>query len=694
MSVPQEIQALLDKNEFDAVEDAWLARLAENPGDSAYFGTVGRALGRAGEEERARFLLEMVDEEHAGSGAWEKRLELLRLAGTLYRASDELHPAILTTLDEIHAGSPSYQQMAEKVGLHRAIDDIPKTWKKVDRLKSLLAFDIGSIVYLEGKGAGRVAEVNMALESFKVELEQHGELRVGFGGAAKLLQPLPVGHILRRRLEERDELVRLRDSEAAELLRVVLTSYEKPRSGAEIRRDLAGIVDEGGWSSWWSAVRKHPQVLTAPGKRHAYSWAASQDHAQDAVWEAFEAAEPRKRIDLLRQNAGRDEKLKGRMAEALAATAAAAAAGDPGLACEIYFGLERYATSPGQVPWSPSALLAQVSDKEAGALAAGIKDRVQRERIYQLAREKRRGYPQLAVQLLWQEEEARALDRLAASLEEDAPELLGSYLDQLLSQPKKNPAAFTWLAERAADRPEWLRRNPPRLLKQILWALGSAESFAAMKSRLQPLMESGGTLPRLLSHMSEEQAVQAAETLRKTAALVDHQRKPLLNALYLRFPSLREEEAPLYATAESIARKRQELRQIAEEEIPANRRAIETAREMGDLRENFEYKSARDRHEFLSARATTLDQDLRRVRPIDPSGVTGNEIVIGSRVRFESPRGGSRALTILGPWDSKPEEDILSNESDLAKALLGTALGKEVEIGGETYRVAAIEPAL
>ena len=173
----------------------------------------------------------------------------------------------------------------------------------------------------------------------------------------------------------------------------------------------------------------------------------------------------------------------------------------------------------------------------------------------------------------------------------------------------------------------------------------------------------------------EEQAARFAETLAKTAAILDYQRQPLLNALYLRFPSLREEkEAPLYATPDVIEEKRAELRKIVEEELPANRRAIQEAREHGDLRENFEYKSARQRHEYLSARASALDQDLRRVRPIDPSIVDGTEVVIGSRVLFEGKAGKRRKITILGPWDSLPEEDVLSNESELAQSILGAPL--------------------
>ncbi len=692
MAIPKDIQRHLDTQAFDAVEDAWLTHLEENPEDIAYFAAIGRALERAGEGERSRFLLEMVDEQLRDGGRWPARLELLRACGGLVCDAGALHPEILSTLAELYGEYPSYEQLVDKVGLHRAIDDMPKIWKKADRLAGLLDFDIGSIVHLEGKGAGRVTEVNMALESFKVEFEGQPELRVGFGGAAKLLQPLSPGHFLRRKLEDRPAVEKLRDSSPAELLKAVLESYDGPRTGAEIRRDVSGLVVEKKWNSWWTSARKHPQVLAAPSRRGAYTWAASTGHAQDAVWQAFEDAEPRPKLELLRKNAARDRGLKVRMSRVLASLATKAVDDDPGLACEIWFNLKKYGVLDGEVAWAPAALVVRLTDEELVALGASVRDRAVRERTYTLARGRRTDWPPLAVRLLWQETEPRVLDNLFDGLVETSPETSSSFFDQLISRPRKNPAAFTWLAERAKDEPPWLGRNPLRFLKQILWSLTS-DDFSPFKGRLTPLFESGSTVPRLLGHLSEEQAAPAAEALNKSVSLLDYQRKPLLNALYLRFPSLREdEEVPLYATLESIAAKREELRQMVEEEMPANRRAIETAREHGDLRENFEYKSARDRHEYLSARATVLDRDLRRVRPIDPEAVDGSEVVIGSRVSFEGDGGASRALTILGPWNSLPEEGILSNESEIAQALLGCKVGEQADLDDGTYRITAIEP--
>jgi transcription elongation GreA/GreB family factor len=161
--------------------------------------------------------------------------------------------------------------------------------------------------------------------------------------------------------------------------------------------------------------------------------------------------------------------------------------------------------------------------------------------------------------------------------------------------------------------------------------------------------------------------------------------------LELRFPSLRQEsEVALYATPASIESRRIELKRLLEEEIPANRKAIEEARAMGDLRENFEYKSARQRHEYLASRTGALDRDLRRVRPLDPATIDTNEVRIGTRLGLRGADGSERTLTVLGPWETKPEEGVVSYESELGLSLLGKKVGDAVEVEGVPYTLTAI----
>src|SRR6185295_20071492 len=153
--------------------------------------------------------------------------------------------------------------------------------------------------------------------------------------------------------------------------------------------------------------------------------------------------------------------------------------------------------------------------------------------------------------------------------------------------------------------------------------------------------------------------------------LEPYQREQLVNAIHLRFEALRKETGPppIYATREAVESKRGELQQILSVDIPANRKASEEARALGDLRENFEYKSARQRHEYLAARAAGLHRDLGRARPIDAAKVDSTAVHVGTRVVLRGPGGEERAFTLLGPWDSKPEEGVLSHESELATSL-------------------------
>ncbi len=64
----------------------------------------------------------------------------------------------------------------------------------------------------------------------------------------------------------------------------------------------------------------------------------------------------------------------------------------------------------------------------------------------------------------------------------------------------------------------------------------------------------------------------------------------------------------------------------------------------------------------------------------------------GCRLELEGEGEERRTLTILGPWESQPENDIISYESDLAQQIQGKSVGDTVEIAGKSFRVAKIEP--
>ena len=703
MAISPDIRKTLEKHDYESIEDRWLARLAEDPEDLDWYVGVARALSGVAEDERARFLLEMLDEALREQARWGTRLAMLRRAGSLLLEPEALHPAILETLEALHGDTPSYQAMVLAVRLDRAPHDLAKAWEKVDRLRELVPYDVGAVVWMKGKGAGRVVEMNLELEGFRVDFPGQAALSVGFRAAPKMLEPLPEGHVLRRKTEEPEALAALAEADPPALLRVVLESFGRPMTGGEVREAVQGVVPEERWAAWWGAARKHPQVdARGGGGRQTYAWVASEGHALEAVWGRFAKASPREKVALVRKEADRDPALAGRMVGELARLARGAAGKDPGLAFEIALALEGApgaSTEKGGEPAgtgagpTPAELIAGTEDPKR--LLAGIEDRNARERAYTLVRELREDWPAVYASQLGRETEPRLFDRLADALAAEAPQELYRFTDTVAGQPSKNPAAFAWLAERAAEHPELRRRAPLRLLEQILGALVD-KRFTPFRVRLARQAESGGTLPRLLDLLEARHAARAEEAIHRAAGLEAYQREALTNAIHLRFPVLRAEEESrvIYSTPEAIEARRQELSHLVKTELPANRKAIEEARAMGDLRENFEYKAARQRHEYLSSRQAQLERELTLARPIEAAHLDPSTVRIGTRVELAPAGAGApaRTITILGPWDSKPEEDVLAYESDLAKALLGKAPGETVEIGGEAYEVQAIRP--
>lgn len=130
----------------------------------------------------------------------------------------------------------------------------------------------------------------------------------------------------------------------------------------------------------------------------------------------------------------------------------------------------------------------------------------------------------------------------------------------------------------------------------------------------------------------------------------------------------------------SYRERREQLEKIIQVDLPAIAKEIAVARSYGDLRENFEYKAAKDMQRLLLARRAELEDMLARVRPTDFSEAAANVAGIGTTIVLEYPDGRREQFHILGEWDQLPEKQIISSNTRLAKAVAGKAPGETVRI--------------
>lgn len=138
-----------------------------------------------------------------------------------------------------------------------------------------------------------------------------------------------------------------------------------------------------------------------------------------------------------------------------------------------------------------------------------------------------------------------------------------------------------------------------------------------------------------------------------------------------------------------------ELKQLKSEERPAIIQAIAEARELGDLKENAEYHSAREKQGFIEGRIKELEAVLSLVEVIDPTKLSGS-IKFGATVTLvDEDTDEEKTWQIVGEHEANIEKGLLNIKSPIARALIGKEEGDSVEVrtpGGEkSYEVLDIK---
>jgi len=114
---------------------------------------------------------------------------------------------------------------------------------------------------------------------------------------------------------------------------------------------------------------------------------------------------------------------------------------------------------------------------------------------------------------------------------------------------------------------------------------------------------------------------------------------------------------------------------------------IKIARSFGDLSENSEYDSAKEEQAFVEGRITTLENMIRNAKIIEESELDSDIVSLGKTVTFvELPDGDEETYSIVGSAEADPFEGKISNDSPIAKSLIGKRIGDEVAVqtpGGE-----------
>ncbi|HXW59127.1 MAG TPA: transcription elongation factor GreA [Solirubrobacteraceae bacterium] len=134
-------------------------------------------------------------------------------------------------------------------------------------------------------------------------------------------------------------------------------------------------------------------------------------------------------------------------------------------------------------------------------------------------------------------------------------------------------------------------------------------------------------------------------------------------------------------TPEGLSNLKDELELLSTAKRREVAERIKEAREFGDIAENSEYDDAKNEQAMLEARIAALQEKLRLATVIQADDLSNDVVQIGSVVHVKDEKTGKSAkYTIVGSAEASPQENKLSNESPVGRALLGRRRNETVAV--------------
>lgn len=529
------------------------------------------------------------------------------------------------------------------------------------------------------------------------------------------LEILPEKHLLVRKETETAKIQDLIENNPAQLVVDALGTYpNNAATGVELENLFSSVIGADKFKRWWTAAKKQlagDARVAVPAKRtEVYVLRDEPVNVEDELVEQFKnTRSPRRRLLIAAEilSTAKKKDLKPLAAELL--TDVAAIVKDT----QVLEQAERL-----QGAWVRNDLAA-LAGQDFAALEPKVEELVSNERDLQAIAEKLpTGYHVRLLDLILVAHPTAWKELVFNLLKLSSGKFTTECVNFLIDNECGNEITSTfqrWQVEQNLRAPVllWIVKNRttrkfsrllneligPRLLTAILFAI-DYEALQTAGARRMPLAdilsEDTDLIPDLLSTADPETARDLANTLLLNQGFEELTKKSLLARFIKLFPGIQslvasdegDKGEALLVSKESYGRKREEYDTIVTKKIPENSKAIAAAREHGDLRENSEYKMAKQDQTLLLAQKSQLESELGSARVTDFKDTTADSVGVGSIVELRD-LGSKKVATfsILGAWDSDPEHNILSYKTPLGQALLSKKAGDEVKvnIGGEAH---------
>jgi transcription elongation GreA/GreB family factor len=577
----------------------------------------------------------------------------------------------------------------------------------------------GGYVVHKSWGFGQIDSINFLVNQITIDFRGKKAHTMQLQYAAESLQPINTDHILAQKAADLAGVKTRAREDPIGLVRTILSSFGGKASQDQITQALVPeVFAETEFKKWWEATKKALKQdghFAVPSKKSEpfELRSAPVSHADQYIETFNQARQLKDQLSALDQILKNLPEFSDPVAQLTPILAVADSQARKNQRLNVAHSLEFLIARDEIIEKTPGLA------KSEGAVAVDqlLRDEERRlaELIADLPASKHKrvlseipaafgdDWPVKALQLVMRGS-TRVVTEAARLLEEKGKlDVLLTGLDKAIRDHSISSESLIWLGkEREGVFAELVN---PRLFSAIIGALERDQFDETKRDRRlhDLLLNDKELLPDLIASAAHEELRDVMQKLMRTPVFEELNKRSLLGRVIRLHPEMQalvsgdsdSKQETLVVSWESLEKRKMEYDELVTKKIPENIKEISVARSYGDLRENFEFKAAKEMQRVLGRRRAETERDLSQARGTDFANADIGQVSIGTIVTVKEAGGQVDVYTILGAWDGDPEKGIVSYQSALAQALMARKPGEKIkvptELGEREVEIAKIE---
>ncbi len=714
------IHRFVNKKQFANVKEIWHKLLEYIPEDTDFFFHVEKKIANQISEDRAAQLLEDLYAYFNENEEWDKAIAILK-------SILEYDPKNGWARKEIT------DCFREKYNFHSQLDEyirvsnLNQSWRNVfDAIADFekhISFDAGNFVFHRSWGVGRISSIED--DEIVIDFARKRNHRMSLKMAVNALSSLASDHIwVLRCIQDKKTLHDKIKGDIPWALSTVIKSLDNAANMKQIKAELVpGILTQGEWSSWSSQARQILKTDSSfgnlPDKVDQFVVREKPISFEEKTFNRFKAEKSFfNRIATFREfldSSDPESEFFGEMYNYFTGFLKAFNTVNEQVISSyllLQVIIKQYPFLNPGFDHDFSSLIEQVS--EIGEVFSKIDDSELKRQFLENVQEME-DWPDIFVQLFPHYLSSYIIEQLSENgHEEKCRELFSLILDRY----REYREAFVWLAKNALTEEhfETYEISYEKILIGMIHLLDitfreienrrDVSTNRKINKQIQNYLFKDGRLEEYILGADEESIGRLYTLVEDVSDLDPSIRIELKHKIVEKYPDFKfygdstteSVSRGLIVTAGSYQAKQKQLQHIIEVEIPENSREIGAAIEMGDLRENAEYKAGKEKQELLNLTAARLKEDLKRAQLFDPRQVDTSKISFGTKAMLENTQNSdTEEYTFLGPWESDPSKRVISYLSPFGSEFWNHTEGEELKFTINekeySYKILKIEKA-